>query len=90
MSTLYKIRENKINNKQYLESLSKKYTNPLPIDTISCVIKTHNIIYIKKICSNYNLSDKKIEEILKTLIKPNYYTPTIVNSEEKENMQQYL
>ena len=43
MSTLYKIRENQQNNKQYLESLSKKYTNPLPINIISCLIKQQNI-----------------------------------------------
>ena len=44
-------------------------------------------LLIKSIQTNL---DKQINDIIDKLVRPNYYTPTIVNSIDKETMQQYL
>jgi hypothetical protein len=90
MSTLYKIRENQKKNKQYLDSLSETYQNPFAIDILSSMIKLQNKHIIKEICNEYQLSETNNSHICNKLLKPNFYTPTIVNSEKKELMQLYL
>jgi hypothetical protein len=87
MSTLYHIRDNKKNNENYKLEQSKLYKNPFPVSIISQIIKKQNMSTINEFCKDNNINNYKKEELIKTYIKPNYYTPYIVNSQIKENFQ---
>ena len=87
MSTLYHIRENKIKNERYKLEQSKYYKNPFPISFISQMIKKQNMLIINEFCKENGLDNSIKEDLYSTYLKPNYYTPFIVNSQTKENVQ---
>ena len=87
MSTLYHIRDNKIKNERYKSEQSKQYKNLFPISIISQIIKKQNILTINEFCKEHDLDTSIKDDLYKTYIKPNYYTPFVVNSETKENVQ---
>lgn len=68
----------------------KKYTTPYGINLISQMIKHQNIIEINNFCHRENVSDKKKEEIKTELLKVGNYTPQVIQSKHKEQLQKYL
>ena len=90
MTTLSQIRKNKEYNDKYINFLQKSYQNPHPISIISKIIKKENLKIINEIAGENNLDDSEKQELIKTFIKPNFYTPYIVNSETKESLQQLI
>jgi hypothetical protein len=67
-----------------------KYVNPYPINIITNLVRHQNLELITQICDKHNVTDTKKQEILDKLLKPNYYTPLIINSEFKEKLQQII
>ncbi len=90
MPTLTQIRVNKSENEKYEQYKKLNYKNPHPINLFSRMFKTQNIEFINNYCEKNNISDIKKQEIIETLIKPNYYTPNITNSKSKEDVQKIL
>ena len=90
MPTLTQIRINKKANQDYKVYKQLNYKNPYPINLVSKLMKTQNIKLIEELCEKNNVSDVKKQEIIKTIIKPNYYTPYIINSKSKERLQQII
>ena len=87
MPTLTQIRINS-KNKQKLELYNQiNYKNPFMLTLILKTVKTQNINFIKKICEENNVSDNKKKELLDIFIKPNYYTPLVVNSTKEETQK---
>ena len=84
MTTLSQIRKNKKQNEQFLENFHSSYSNPTPLSIISKIIKKTNIEIINNTCKENGLNNHEKNELVKTFIKPNYYTPYVVNSETKE------
>ena len=90
MTTLSQIRKNKKNNDKLSLFLQTNYENPHPISFISKIIKNENIKLIEQICVEENLDENEKKKLIDKFIKPNYYTPYIVNSESKELLQQLI
>ena len=90
MTTLTKIRNNKKKNDSYKLYFETNYINPNPISYISKIIKKENIKIINEACNGNNLDEKQKDNLMKKFIKPNFYTPYIVNSESKELLQQLI
>ena len=73
------------------KSKSKKsYQTPYGINLISQMIKHQNIIEINNFCHRENVSDKKKQEIKSELLKVGNYTPQVIQSKHKEQLQKYL
>ena len=68
----------------------KRYTTPYGINLLSQIIKHQNEIIINNYCFQKKLSDKKTKEIKKELLKVNNYTPQVIQSKHKEQLQKYL
>ena len=68
----------------------KRYTTPYGINLISQIIKHQNEIIINNYCFKKKLSDKKTKEIKNELLKVNNYTPQVIQSKYKEQLQKYL
>ena len=90
MPTLTQIRINKNASKEYNLYNKLNYRNPYPINLISTLIKSQNINLINQICDKNNVCNETKQEIIDHLVKPNYYTPYIVNSQLKEKLQQII
>ena len=54
------------------------------------MIKKENINIINQISKEEGLDEKEKKELYSKFIKPNFYTPYVVNSETKENLQQLI
>ena len=72
------------------EKYKKSYNTPYGINLISQMIKHQNIIEINNFCHRENVSDKKKEEIKTELLKVGNYTPQVIQSKHKEQLQKYL
>lgn len=68
----------------------KRYTTPYGINIISQIIKHQNEIVINNYCFKKKLSDTKSKEIKSELLKVNNYTPQIIQSKHKEQLQKHL
>ena len=68
----------------------KRYTTPYGINIISQIIKHQNEIIINNYCFKKKLSESKSKEIKSELLKVNNYTPQIIQSKHKEQLQKYL
>lgn len=68
----------------------KRYTTPYGINLISQIIKHQNEILIDNYCFQKKLSDKKSKEVKSELLKVNNYTPQIIQSKHKEQLQKHL
>ena len=90
MTTLSQIRKNKKENSKFIQEFHRKYNNPTPLALISQMIKKENINIISEISKEHGLDKYETQELFKKYIKPNYYTPYVVNSETKENLQQLI
>tara|TARA_B100001057_G_scaffold492635_1_gene585410 strand:- start:266 stop:538 length:273 start_codon:yes stop_codon:yes gene_type:complete len=90
MPTLTQIRIN-CENKKKLELYNQiNYKNPFMLSLISSVIKKQNKEFIKTYCKDNNISNEQQNELLKNFIKPNYYTPLVINSSSKEELQKII
>lgn len=67
-----------------------RYTTPYGINLLSQIIKHQNEIIINNYCFQKKLSDKQTKEIKKELLKVNNYTPQVIQSKHKEQLQKYL
>ena len=90
MPTLTQIRINKKNNEKYRINRQLNYKNPHSINLISTLMKSQNITFIEEICNDNNVCSKQKQDILNALIKPNYYSPYIINSQLKEKLQKII
>ena len=90
MTTLSQIRKNKEENERFLMNYYNNYTNPTSLGLISRMIKKENIKIINQISKEEGLDEKERRELLNKFIKPNFYTPYVVNSETKEILQQLI
>tara|TARA_B100000886_G_scaffold83220_1_gene54226 strand:+ start:321 stop:593 length:273 start_codon:yes stop_codon:yes gene_type:complete len=90
MTTLSQIRKNKKENSKFITEFHRKYNNPTSLALISKIIKKENIKIINEISEENGLNKYEKQELLTKFIKPNYYTPYVVNSETKENLQQLI
>ena len=90
MTTLSQIRKNKKENERFMMNFNNNYINPTPLALISKTIKQENIKIINQISEDNGLDSLEKKKLLNKLIKPNYYTPYVVNSETKENLQQLI
>ena len=88
MTTLSQIRKNKKENERFMMNFNNNYINPTPL--ASKTIKQENIKIINQISEDNGLDSLEKKKLLNKLIKPNYYTPYVVNSETKENLQQLI
>ena len=68
----------------------KRYTTPYGINIISQIIKHQNEIIINNYCFKKKLSETKSKEIKSELLKVNNYTPQIIQSKHKEQLQKHL
>ena len=68
----------------------KRYTTPYGINIISQIIKHQNEIIINNYCFKKKLSESKSKEIKSELLKVNNYTPQIIQSKHKEQLQKHL
>lgn len=68
----------------------KKYTTPYGINLISQIIKHQNEIIINNYCFQKKLTEKQTQELKKELLKVNNYTPQVIQSKRKEQLQKYL
>ena len=90
MPTLTQIRINKAEKKKYELDKTLNYKNPHAINLFSRLLKLQNNEFINDYCEKNNISDPQKKEIIDALIKPNYYTPNIINSKAKEGVQKFL
>lgn len=68
----------------------KKYVTPYGINMLSQIIKHQNEILINNYCFQKKLGEEKIQEIKQELLKVNNYTPQVIQSKHKEQLQKYL
>jgi len=68
----------------------KRYRTPYGINLLSQMIKHQNQILIDNYCYKENISDKKKNEIKEKLLKVNNYTPQVIQSKHKEQLQKHL
>ena len=90
MPTLTQIRINKTEKEKYELQKQLNYKNPPSINLLAKCIKQQNLKFINDYCEKNNISDSKKQEIIESLVKPNYYTPYITNSKSKEDVQRIL
>jgi hypothetical protein len=68
----------------------KKKENYTPIsgyNVITSIIREQNIILLNKIADTMSLNDLKREELIDEFLKVNYYTPRVIFSKKRENIQ---
>ena len=68
----------------------KKKENYTPIsgyNVITSIIREQNIILLNKISDTMSLNDLKREELIDEFLKVNYYTPRVIFSKKRENIQ---
>lgn len=68
----------------------KKKENYTPIsgyNVITSIIREQNIILFNKIADTMSLNDLKREELIDEFLKVNYYTPRVIFSKKRENIQ---
>jgi hypothetical protein len=90
MPTLTQIRINSENNKKLQLYNQINYKNPFMLTIISKVMKKQNLALIKTYCKNNNISNEQQDKLSKQFIKPNYYTPLVINSSSKEELQKII
>lgn len=90
MTTLSQIRKNKIENTKFKQQIDNSYNNSTPLGILSQMIKKENIKIINKISKEEGLNKLEKQTLLNKYIKPNFYTPYVVNSETKEKLQQLI
>ena len=90
MTTLLQIRKNKKQNSILHEELNNNYNNSTSLSIIVKLIKTENIKIINEISKEKGINNCERQLLINKFIKPNYYTPYVVNSEIKENLQQLI
>jgi hypothetical protein len=90
MPTLTQIRINSENNKKLELYNQINYKNPFMLSLISNMIKKQNKEFIKTYCKDNNISNEKQNELINKFIKPNYYTPLVINSSSKEELQKII
>jgi len=90
MPTLTQIRINKKTNEDYKVYKQLNYKNPYPINLVSKLIKTQNIKFIEELCEKNKVNCIEKQSIIEQLVKTNYYTPYIINSKSKEDVQKFI
>ena len=90
MPTLTQIRINS-ENKKKLELYNQiNYKNPFMLSLISSVIKKQNKEFIITYCKDNNISNEQQNMLIDKFLKPNYYTPLVINSSSKEELQKII
>jgi hypothetical protein len=90
MTTLSQIRKNKVETSNFKQELNNSYNNPSSLSIVSKLIKKENINIINKISKENGLNNYEKQSLIDKYIKPNFYTPYVVNSETKEKLQQLI
>ena len=77
-------------NQNELESTKQVYVTPYGINLISQMIKHQNEILIANYCYQRKISEKKKKLLKSELLKVNNYTPQVIQSKHKEQLQKHL
>ena len=68
----------------------KKKENYTPIsgyNVITHIIREQNVILLNKIADTMGLNEYRREELLDEFLKVNYYTPRVIFSKKREDIQ---
>lgn len=68
----------------------KKKENHTPIsgyNVITHIIREQNVILLNKIADTMGLNEYRREELLDEFLKVNYYTPRVIFSKKREDIQ---
>lgn len=77
-------------NQNGIESKKQMYVTPYGINLISRMIKHQNEILIDNYCYQEKISEKKKALLKSELLKICNYTPQVIQSKHKEQLQKHL
>jgi len=78
------------NDSKYKEYRKNNYVTPYGINLVSQMIKHQNEILIDNYCHQRKISEKKKKLLKSELLKVSNYTPQVIQSKHKEQLQKHL
>lgn len=69
------------------EKKRESYTPISGYGLMTSIIREQNLIFLNKIADIMSLNERKREELIEEFHKVNYYTPRVIISKKRENIQ---